>query len=78
MKTFCLITNVSGCKYWSQRIDNIFDAELVGMVYQFEKYGTIYVNDCGGWFHEDAVKTLHETVEADRFPNELDIEEEFV
>ena len=66
MKTYYLITNVSGNKYWSylgtRYNTNGIHASMV------KKYGNIYINQSGGWFDETAVKTVHKIVRQKNFP----------
>jgi len=68
MKTFCLITNISGFKYWSYRLTRSNDPIYKAMI---AKYGTIYVNDKGGWFDSKSVKTIHKTVRQANFPVDI-------
>lgn len=68
IKTFCLITNTSGYKYWSYRLTRSTDPIYSRMI---EKYGTIYVNNKGGWFDESAIKTIHKTVRQATFPVDI-------
>lgn len=65
MKTFCLITNISGFKYWSYLLTASADPIYKRMI---KKYGPIYVNDKGGWFDAKSVKTIHKTVIQKNFP----------
>lgn len=56
MKTFFLITNASGMKYWSY-----FGTMATAPEYatHIAKHGNIYINDCGGWFDQKSVKEVH-------------------
>lgn len=76
-KTFCLITNVHGRTYWSQKLTNedIESDDTCGIhIRAIRKYGTIYVNRTGfGWFPQDAVEKIHKTVTDDDFPSEEQI-----
>ncbi len=69
MKTFCLITNISGCKYWSYLLTSSTDPIYSRMI---RKYGAIYVNDKGGWFDAKSVKTIHKIVTQKNFPISVD------
>ncbi len=63
-RKYYLITNVSNMKYWSYRDDDIHGNHGSTVA----KWGTIYVNQQGGWFHEAAVKQVHEMREQVNFP----------
>ena len=69
MKTFLLITNVSGFKYWSYLLTSSTDPIYKRMI---RKYGAIYVNDKGGWFDTKAIVTIHKSVKAKHFPISID------
>ena len=66
MRTYYLITNASGMKYWSylgtKHNTAGFHASAV------EKYGDIYINQQGGWMPKSAAKTIHKTVTQKNFP----------
>lgn len=66
MTKYFLITNIMGQKYWSylgtKHNTTGTHARMV------EKYGDIYINDKGGWFHAACVQTIHRTVEQFAFP----------
>lgn len=66
LRTYFLITNTSGCMYWSYlgTIHNTVGT-LNSMVL---KYGNIYVNQNGGWFHQGAIKEVHRVLIQDHFP----------
>lgn len=66
LKTFFLITNCSGMKYWSYFGNQTnTTGNLRTMV---DKYGAIYINDKGGFFTPDCVREIHETVTQETFP----------
>lgn len=70
-KTFMLITNTSGAKYWSYKADSSMMAFLSPFKQNaIAKYGEIYVNRNGGWFPKCAIKTVHEVVVQVDFPPE--------
>lgn len=69
IKTFCLITNISNCKYWSWKADRsmlpyltLFQQDAIA------KHGEIYINRYGGWMPKSCVKVIHKTVEQENFP----------
>lgn len=66
LKTFLLITNTSGMKYWAY-IGNRYNTtgNLRRMV---DKYGVIYVNDKGGFFTPNCIREIHATVTQETFP----------
>lgn len=68
METYLLITNTSGCKYWSYigHLGNTVGHERK----MVEKYGVIFINRMGGFFDGRSVATVHKTVIADRFPSQ--------
>jgi len=68
MKTFLLITNTSGCTYWSYlgHRGNTFGYERQ----MVDKYGIIFINRNGGWFTANCVQTVHKVVFQDIFPQE--------
>ena len=69
MKTFCLITNISGYKYWSYRYNSTKGNGLYAAMVR--KYGTIYINNAGGWFAHDSVVTIHKIVKQTEFPVDI-------
>ena len=70
-KTFCRITNVSDCTYWSFKADRTMMPYLT--LFQCEaiaKHGEIYINRHGGWMPASCVKTIHQTIVQSEFPPE--------
>ena len=71
MKTFYLITNSSGCTYWSYKVGREHAAYLPpAQASAVMKHGTIYVNRNGGWMPEACVITIHRGVKQMDFPAE--------
>lgn len=68
MKKFCLITNNSGCTYWSYEVSDVNQVWDPIYVRAVKKHKKIYINRNGGWFHEAAVKHIVSTVVQDEFP----------
>lgn len=66
LRTFKLITNVSGLTYWSY-VGNLHNTSG-NHLHMVEKYGEIYINDKGGWFPKDCIRTIHKTVIQATFP----------
>jgi len=70
METYLLITNTSGCTYWSYlgHQDNTIghDRKMV------DKYGVIFINRNGGFFPPSCVSRVHKTVIQDNFPPETE------
>jgi hypothetical protein len=69
LRTYFLITNTSGLKYWSYlgTPDNTVGI-LASMV---EKHGNIYVNDKDGWFTQNCVKEVHAVLIQENFPTNI-------
>lgn len=67
MKTFLLITNTSGCTYWSYLGHRDNAPEFAP---EIKKYGIIFINRNGGYFTADNIKTVHKAVLQDTFPQE--------
>lgn len=57
-------------KYWSYLVTEEIAESLRDPIYSrmVAKYGNIYVNDKGGWFHQAAVKEVHEVRVQTQFP----------
>lgn len=71
MRNFYLITNSSGCKYWSYKVGREAASWLSPMLAAaVMKYGDIYVNRNGGWMPATCAVTIHKTVEQLNFPAE--------
>lgn len=68
METYLLITNTSGCKYWSfiGHKGNTIGHERK----MVEKYGVIFINRMGGWFDGKSVDTIHKAVIQKDFPSQ--------
>lgn len=68
MNTFLLITNTSGCTYWSYigHKGNTIGHDLK----MVETYGIIFINRNGGFFPGDCIATVHKAVIQDEFPSE--------
>ena len=58
MKTFCLITNISGYKYWSYRYNSTKGNGLYAAMVR--KYGTIYINNAGAHWADAATQATAE------------------
>lgn len=69
MRKFYLITNSSGCTYWSYKVGREHASFLSPMLASaVMKYGDIYVNQNGGWMPASCAVTIHKTVEQLNFP----------
>lgn len=69
MRTFYLITNTSGCTYWSYKVGREHAAFLSPIhAAAVMKYGDIYVNRNGGWMPANHADTILKTVESVNFP----------
>jgi hypothetical protein len=69
MRKFYLITNSSGCTYWSYKVGREHAAFLSPMhAAAVMKHGDIYINQNNGWMHAACVVTIHKTVEQTNFP----------
>jgi hypothetical protein len=69
MRKFYLITNSSGCKYWSYKVGRDQAPYLpMTQAMAVEKHGDIYVNQCGGWMTSECAVTIHKVVESKDFP----------
>ena len=69
LKTFHLITNISGMKYWSY-VGNRYNT-LGTLRRMVDKYGVIYINQDGGFFTPDCIRKIHATVTQKEFPQLL-------
>lgn len=67
MRTYYLITNCSGMKYWSYLGTKYnttgFHAVAVA------RHGDIYINQHGGWMPKSAAVTIHKKVTQKDFPS---------
>ena len=70
LKTFYLITNISGMKYWSYL--GTPENNWGGNETMAAKYGEIYINDCGGWFNRESIRECHAIVTQLDFPKNID------
>jgi hypothetical protein len=71
MRKYYLITNISGCTYWSYKVGREHASFLSPMLASAVlKYGDIYVNRNGGWMLATHAVTIHKTVEQLNFPVE--------
>lgn len=68
METYLLITNTSGCKYWSYigHLGNTVGHDRM----MVKKYGVIFINRNGGFFDGRSVATVHKAVIQDTFPSQ--------
>lgn len=71
IRTYYLITNVSGCKYWSYKVTH-HDASYLSPRYvnAITKYGPIYINRVGGWMPMSPKDIIHKMIVSDKFPDE--------
>lgn len=71
-RTYYLITNTSGCTYWSFKADATNFRKLTTDMFQVAailKHGPIFINRKGGWFPESCVSEIIKTVDQIEFPS---------
>ena len=69
MRTYFLITNINGMKYWSYlgTLHNTYGNHLE----MVKKYGNIYINQENGWFTKSCIKEVHAVVTQENFPQKV-------